>query len=346
MFNKIKNRVDKELLDFISYLDKKYRLKALSPLLFESIQDFFLRDGKRLRPILFILGYLGYAPRPKKGLYTSALAIELLHDFMLVHDDIIDKSRLRRGKPSLHVKLNAFLRNKKNVKFNGQDLAIVTGDVMYAMAIDAFLSIKENMQRKEKALKKFIEAAIFTGTGEFIELLIGAKHIKDITQQEIYKVYDYKTAHYTFATPLATGAILAGASVKEIQLLTAYGMYLGRAFQIKDDIIGMFSDEQKIGKSILTDLQESKRTLLIWKAYHKGSTKDKKTIEKALTKKNVTMADLSKVKLIMERTKALQESKKEILTLTKKAQKQISSTKIKKSFKQLLLDYPQQLLKL
>ena len=224
MFTTIKQRINSELHAFCRNIDTTYRLSSISPLLFEKIKEFIVRDGKRVRPILFIIGYKGFSRREAPGLYTSALAIELLHDFMLVHDDIIDKSATRRGAPSMHAMLNHHLRSHTKVKFSGQDLAIAAGDVMYAMAIHSFLAIKENMERKEKALKNFIEAAIFTGSGEFIELLAGTKHIKHITQDDIYKIYDYKTAYYTFASPLASGAILAGASKKEIDALSTYGL--------------------------------------------------------------------------------------------------------------------------
>ena len=107
---------------------------------------------------MFIIGYLSFAKKAARGLYTSALSIELLHDFMLVHDDIIDKSKTRRGKPSMHKMLDNHLAKFKNIKFSGQDLGIVVGDVMYAIAINAFLAINEDFTRKQRALKRFIEA--------------------------------------------------------------------------------------------------------------------------------------------------------------------------------------------
>ena len=114
---------------------------------------------------MFVVGYLGFAKKPARNLYASALAIELLHDFMLVHDDIIDKSDTRRGKPSLHQVLNHYLKDPPEaIKFNGQDLAIVLGDIVYALAIHAFLSIKENPQRKDQALRKLIEATVYTAS--------------------------------------------------------------------------------------------------------------------------------------------------------------------------------------
>lgn len=344
MLDSIKNKIETGLVKFAQDIDRTYSLTKISPILFSCIKDFILRDGKRIRPILFITGYLGFAKRPARGLYTSAIAIELLHDFMLVHDDIIDKSDMRRNRPSMHALMNGHLKKLKDIKFSGQDLAIVIGDVMYATAIHAFLSIHENMERKERALKKFIEAAIYTGGGEFIELLDGAKDIRYIKKETIYKIYDYKTAYYTFSCPLSTGAILAGAEKKEIDKLFEYGIYLGRIFQIKDDILGMFSEESKIGKSSLTDLKEAKKTLLIWFAYNNSSPKNKSMIRQILTKEKVARADLLQMRQLISDSGALDYAKKEISGITAKADALLSGSRMRPKYKKILTEYTKKIL--
>lgn len=344
MFAKIKSKIDRELVKFIRDIDSFYSLNRISSLLFKSIKDFILRDGKRVRPILFVVGYLGFARKPAIGLYTSALSIELLHDFMLVHDDIIDKADTRRNRPSMHRMLDNYLKGFKDIKFNGQDLAIVAGDIMYAMSIRAFLSIKENMERKERALKKFIEAEIYTSSGEFLELMYSINDIAKITKESIYKVYDYKTAYYTFVCPLSLGAILAGAPQRQLKIITDYGMCVGRAFQIKDDILGMFSEEKEIGKSSITDLKEAKKTLLIWHAYNNADTKNKSTIKRILSKKNVTTGDLLVMRKAILESKSLSYAQKEITGLFKKSQNIISSSRMKPQYKAALHNYAQEIL--
>ena len=293
------------------------------------------------------MGYLGFAKKSASGLYASAASFELLHDFLLVHDDIIDKSDTRRGKPSMHKMFNNYLaKYNRNIKFSGQDLAIVAGDVIYAASIQAFLSIKEDIARKEKALKNFIEATIFTGSGEFIELLCGIKDIEKISKQDIYRIYDLKTARYTFSSPLCSGAILAGARNEEIQKLTQYGIYLGRAFQIKDDILGMFADEEKIGKSTLTDLQEAKKTLLIWYAYHHSSWKNKLTIKNTLSKERANNSDLLNIRKITISSGALDFAEKELSKLIKKSDNLLASSGMNSKYKTLLSGYSREILNL
>lgn len=345
MLKKIKNRIEKELVIFATGIEKTYGLNRISPFLFKNIKGFLLRKGKRVRPILFVIGYLGFSKKQAGGLYTSALSMELLHDFMLVHDDIIDKSDTRRGKPSMHKQLNNYLAKYKGAKFNGQDLSIVVGDVMYAMGLDAFLEIKENKERKEQALKQLIKAVLYTGGGEFIELLYGIKEISKIQKQDIYKIYDYKTAYYTFASPLAIGAILAGASQHEAEKLIQYGISLGRAFQIKDDLLGMFSRENEIGKSNLTDLQEAKKTILIWYAYTHSDKKDKFEITKILAKSKADKNDLLKMRRIISSSGALNYAKQEISDSISTAQISIASSKMKAKYKSFLDEYSGEILK-
>lgn len=344
MISEIKNRIEKELPHFITTFNKRYYIQKISPLLFEIIKDFIMRSGKRIRPILFVVSYQGFSKKNSHGLYSSAIAIELLHDFMLVHDDIIDKSDMRRNKPSMHAMLNKHLVQYPQAKFNGQDLSIVVGDIMYAMAIDAFLSINEQSQRKEKALKAFTQAAAFTGAGEFIELLAGIKSLDKINSSDIYKIYDYKTARYTFCAPLITGAILAGANKKNIDILERFGIYLGRAFQIKDDILGIFGDSKKTGKSILSDLQEAKKTLLIWYAYRHGTTDNKKTIKNIFSQKKIGLDELNTMKDIIQKTGSLDYAKNEVKHYFQKAQTILRFSALKPLYKNCLLSYLEQLL--
>ncbi len=325
-------------------IDKTYSLNSISPLLYKNINNFARRKGKRLRPFLFAISYLGFAKKIAAGLYKSAVSFELMHDFLLIHDDIIDKSATRRGKPSMHEMLNKFLTNHKNIKFSGQDLSIVTGDIVCAISINSFLAIKEDAKRKEQALKKFIEAITYTACGEFIELLYGIKKINEITKDDIYKIYDLKTADYTFASPLACGAILAGADKKQVHKLYNYGMLLGRAFQIKDDILGLFSPQTKTGKSCLTDLQESKKTVLIWYAYNNSSKKDRAEIKRIFSKKKASTADLLKIRKIITASGALDYAKEEILTLIKKADALIKTLRMREKYKTVLNTYLKEIL--
>ena len=345
MFVKIKSLIEQELANYVRAIDKLYTLNRLSPILFKNIKEYILRDGKRIRPILFCIGYRGFSEKVPAGLYRSALSLELLHDFMLVHDDIIDKSDTRRGKPAMHALLKKYLTKDKKAKFSGQDLALIIGDVMYAMALDSFLAVKENPLRKEAALKKLISAALYTGSGEFIELLLAIRPIEQVTLKDIYKIYDYKTANYTFASPLTMGSALAGAKASQTKRLFSYGILLGRAFQIKDDIIGTFGEEKDTGKSNLTDIKEAKRTLLIWYAFNHACKKDRLAIKRIMERKSSNNAELQRIRKIIIQSGSLAYAENQIEYLFSKAKKQLNGLKMNARYKQALDNFSQKILK-
>ncbi|MCQ9205808.1 MAG: polyprenyl synthetase family protein [Omnitrophica bacterium] len=326
---------------FLKSVDKIYSLGKSSPLLFNNLKKFTLNPGKRIRPILFVAGYLGFTKKAAAGLYRSAVSIELLHDFFLVHDDIIDKSDIRRGKPSMHKSFDNHLKKFRNVKFKGQDLAIVAGDIIYILSLECFLAIDESPGRKEKALKKFLQAGLYTAKGEFMELVLSLKKIQNITKDEIYQVYDQKTAYYSFAAPLAIGAILAGADKNQVNRVFKYGMFLGRAFQIKDDILGIFGTEATTGKSCLSDLQESKKTLLLWYAFNMGSKKQKNIIVKILAKRKVDKKDLSRIGMVIKESGSLRCAENEIKKLLMKSESILTGSLMNQNYKKLLTDYVQ-----
>ena len=213
------------------------------------------------------------------------------------------------------------------------------------MALDAFLSVREKFPRKENSLRKLFQAALYTGSGEFIELLLGAKAIEKVTQKDIYKVYDYKTANYTFASPLTMGAVLAGAKPGQIKKLYSYGMLLGRAFQIKDDIIGTFGKVKQTGKSNLTDIREAKRTLLVWYAFNHASSKDKRLIKMIMENKLALDADLIKMRSVITSTGALAYAQEQIKHLYTQAQDQIRGLNLNQEYKQALNNFSQKILK-
>jgi len=293
MLEKIKKDIDKELKSLPSMADRDFNLKS-SKLLYAGIQDFLNRNGKRIRPILFVLSYQGYTKRKDfsyKKLIRASLSLELLHDFFLVHDDVIDKSALRRGKPTLHRFFNSKLGVSSKNEI-GPNLSIAAGDILFALAVNTLLSFEEESFRKEKTLSLFTKIAASTGEGEFIDVVNNIKKIEKITEKEVLFTYTLKTAKYTFEGPLLLGATLAGAKKEEIRKLSRLGITLGLAFQIQDDLLDVFSSSKRIGKPVLSDLNESKKTLLVWKTYRNLSASGKIRLKRLLKKKKKTYSDL------------------------------------------------------
>ena len=338
LIEQIRKNINKSLALFLNTVKKNYKLHLVSPLLFESIREFTLREGKRLRPLLLILTYKGYSPVSKKisrKLYNASTCMEFLHNFMLIHDDIIDRSNLRRGKPTMHKVLERTLQAHDPEKL-GIDLGIIAGDVVYALAIDAFLSIDEPAARKEQALKYFIQTAAFTAMGEFIDTVSGVKSVKDVDEQEVFLNYTLKTARYTFDCPMVTGAILAGAKDEEIKKISRFGILIGQAFQVQDDIIGTFETEANIGKSILSDLAEGKKTILVTHAFSILKGRPQAEFLRIFTKKTKTLQDLETIKKIFIKTNSLNYALEAIHARLAEAQKILRGLKMNEEYRALI----------
>ncbi len=320
MIDTIKTHIEQELSQVTRTLTGTHRLREVSPILSRFIQEFVQRSGKRLRPVLFVLSYLGFSSTPARNYYTTAAAFELLHDFMLVHDDIIDKSRSRRGAPAMHIAFDEYIqKHTGGAEGSGVDLAIILGDVLFALAIEAFLAIDEDMVRKHRALQKFVETAVYTGAGEFKELLNGFRDIDSVSKEDIFATYDYKSAYYTFAAPLVTGAILAQNGEDDIRRLSYYGLLLGRAFQIKDDLDELINWGDSEAPESCDDIREAKRTLVLWHAYHQCGAAEKKALKIWLSKSHLSREEARSVHDICKSSRALTCAEQEIDSLLEEA---------------------------
>jgi len=291
-------RINKALKRLFRDIDRRYRLRKISPVLFDACRDFVLRPGKRIRPVLFLLAYEGYAKKrrtPTPGLFAASAAIELLHDYMLIHDDVIDRSATRRGEPTLHRVFDKNVRTASGAAI-GASLAVVAGDILFALAIEAFLAVREDPRRKETALRHLVATAAYTGAGEFIDIVLGHARLAALRKKDIALTYIYKTAKYTFECPLLMGATLAGAAPSEQRKLSRLGLAAGVAFQIYDDFLDTFGTEELIGKPVLTDLAESKKTLLAYAAWRRLKGADKRRFQAVFEKKKKTTRDLKTFK--------------------------------------------------
>lgn len=343
MLKQIKSGVERELLHYAtSFL--KPPLSAIPRPFAEAISQYVQREGKRLRAVLFVVAYRGYATRTARNLYRSAAALELLHDFILIHDDLIDHAALRRGGASMHAGLDALLNGQRGMRFRGQDLALIVGDMMYAMAIQGFLAVHVRPERKQRALELLTRTALYTGCGELDELLHTLQPLSAVGPDVIYRIYDWKTGHYTFASPLAMGATLAGAGKAEVQTLMDIGIALGRAFQIRDDLLDLCGAGSRFGKPGLIDLREGKKTLPVWYAYQKSNRTTRALMEKVLEAPGASAADIQRVADVIDQSGAIEYATGEMARLLKQSIAKIRRTRLALPQRDFLITYASQLL--
>ncbi|MGC8608491.1 MAG: polyprenyl synthetase family protein [Thermoplasmata archaeon] len=290
-----RKRIDAEIMNYfnIKYSEVK---DDLSKTAIELIREFTINGGKRLRPIFMILGHNLFA-NEDESIFRASISIELAQSYLLIHDDIIDQSDIRRGKPSMHVAIQRkLLGNGRESRRLAEGLAIVAGDLAEAYAHESLLSSgfrSSDVVRADLELSRTIET---TGYGQFLDIM--SADLDNFCMNDLMRLHLWKTAKYTLEGPLSMGAILSGTR-EDIFPLKSYGKLLGIAFQLKDDILGLFGDEKTIGKSIFSDVNEGKKTLLMLKAIEFSGQSDKKFIIESLKTGNITRDDFEKLKKIV-----------------------------------------------
>ncbi len=230
-------------------------------------RDYVLRPAKRVRPTLTALGWLAAAPFASavpQPVVQFAAGLELLHTFMLVHDDVADRAPARRGGPTLH-------------RLLGENEAVVLGDHLYARAVEAMATV--DSPAAAQTLRYVLEVCRHTAAGQYLDLVTTRAPLSRVTLFRTLKVAELKTARYGFVAPLACGAMLAGAPEPLLDLLKRAGRHAGLAYQLRDDLIGLFGDDRVAGKDGGGDFLEGKRTFPVVAAWTRADDAGRAELE-------------------------------------------------------------------
>ncbi len=315
------NQVNKEIQIILQKWKKE--VSEIHPRLLPFIDAFTKAciGGKRIRGFLVKKGFDLVSAIEHKDILKVAAAVEIMHTAILVHDDIIDKSPLRRGKPSLY---KTFGENHYALS-----QAISIADAGFFLAIQEVTRSLFLPEQKIKAIEYFTNSMKLTTLGELLDVSLSKKKGKD--EQDIITVDLLKTAQYTFVSPLQIGAILGGGNEDMLKILALFGENIGIAFQIQDDILGVFGNEEKLGKSVYSDVQEGKNTFLISYALSHANKEQKKLLEQHYGLGSVTPEIFQNIKDVFEDTRSLAYSKKKGLEYMNAAKDCISNSMIKKT---------------
>ncbi len=313
------------------------------------------RGGKRVRGALISLGYelglnsngiassshfakLRGTPR-NDNILRAAVAYEIFQAAILAHDDIIDKSLLRRGKPSLYSRLGG--------GHAGISKAICLGDIGFFLAFQLMAKTKFSDEAKNRALAVFSKTMLETGIGELLDvelskippnppLIKGDKG--GFLYDDIITVYKYKTAYYTITGPLLIGSILGRAEDDRQDAIKIFGRNLGIGFQIQDDINDIFSDRTHLGKEVGGDIRTGKQTLLYIYASEHADGQQKKILEKYYGNPMIGRAEIEEVKKIFEESGALEYASGEAGRYAERARKSINKITKSDDFRKLLFE--------
>ncbi len=334
--------IDKTISEFFSKKDREIELNLTNNLL-EELKKFCLRPGKRLRPLLLILSYIGFSnagqEKQYKDILNLAAGVELMHSFLLIHDDIIDKAEMRRGDKSFHIICKEKFKNQTYNKRIGEDIALVIGDILFSMVLKIIAKSRVNLKIKNLFLENFSKCYELTGWGQILDSI--SSHSKKIkTNIKIsYKISTYKTAYYTIFYPMLMGYILTGKNnPKTIKKIKDFALPFGIGFQIRDDVLGIFGDKFKTGKSDISDIIEAKFTLLVNTVLNLLKGKNRAGFIKLFYKEKKSSQDIEKIKNIMQKSGCLEKSLKEINQLFNRASENLNKLNIGKNEKEILND--------
>lgn len=215
--------------------------------------------GKRIRPLLMLLGYNLYKD-DVQAIMNNALALETYHNFTLLHDDLMDKSDMRRGNPTVHKKWN-------------DNTAILSGDTMLIMAYQLFNQGISN----EAALTAFIDATLGVCEGQQYDIDFESRN--DVTEDEYMEMIRLKTS-LLLGYALKIGALLGGADEEDVQNLYTFGEKMGLAFQLQDDLLDVYGNPEEFKKKLGGDIVVNKKTFMLINAYQKANPEQKAELDK------------------------------------------------------------------
>jgi geranylgeranyl diphosphate synthase type II len=228
--------------------------------------------GKRFRPALVLGTYRHLGNSDLSDAVEVATAVELLHTAILLHDDVIDRDTIRRGCPNLVGTFSARAAREGagqgDAELWGQASAILAGDLLLHAAQGMIARLPIDHGRRIALLDLLDRCVFVTAAGELSDVAFST-HVIQPGFIEVLEMAEWKTASYSFVGPLQAGAILAGASPSELHTLESFGRLIGIAFQLRDDLLGVFGDESETGKSVSSDLRSGKLTPMI--AYARGT---------------------------------------------------------------------------
>ncbi|MFJ9440709.1 polyprenyl synthetase family protein [Kitasatospora sp. NPDC101235] len=310
----VRTRVNAALATFMD--GQSVLLAKISPQLVpaaDALRDFLLDGGKRLRPAFCYWGWRG-AGGPAGGaggdaIANAAAALELLQASALVHDDLMDRSDTRRGLPSVHRRFEALHRDsgwRGDREQYGASAAVLLGDLLLIWCDELFLRCGLEPAAVLAAKPVFDLMRTEVMVGQYLDVLepVAGDSTDEGALERAQTVLHYKSAKYTIERPLQVGALLAGAGPELVEAYGAFGLPLGEAFQLRDDLLGVFGDPAVTGKPAGDDLREGKRTLLVAHAMRGLSAADARYLDERLGAPDLAAPEVAELRELVARSGA------------------------------------------
>ncbi len=304
--------------------------------------------GKRIRGAMIKLGEQIASHGNSNNYLPIAVGYELFQTAVLIHDDIIDRGTTRRGKETIHINSAKRIKSSQgdrisdeNADYYGVSRALCIGDYGFFIAYQFLAKCALEDSILVKVYKLYSQILTLTCEGEIMDTILPFDRISildnyDDYRDTVFQIYEYKTAWYTLAGPLMLGAICGGANNELISILKSIAIPLGIAFQIKDDLLGIYSNDEMLGKTVLSDIREDKQTLLLGVAYKNANEEQRELLDKYYGKKDADKDDLREVQRLFEETGAKEYAENEIRRLSDCSKKLIHNDLIDKEYQFIL----------
>jgi geranylgeranyl diphosphate synthase type I len=276
--------------------------------LIDGVAQLMTHGGKRLRPALVYYSYRALGGESDAAVLPLALATEFLHTYLLIHDDIMDHAETRRGLASAHARFRELHRERGwrgDATEFGAAVAILLGDLAHTWAVELFSGVPVEGPRAAELTRCFSAMCQEVIGGQYLELLVASRRESEqADEEELLSVLRLKSGRYTAERPLQLGGILAEAEPGTLAALARFGGAVGEAFQLQDDLLGMFGDPKKVGKPVGADLTEGKFTFLIFHALKTASPEERQALTAALGRPDLPAGEVLRVQRILEATGA------------------------------------------
>ncbi|GHE42423.1 polyprenyl synthetase family protein [Streptomyces capitiformicae] len=272
----------------------------------ECLRDFLAVGGKRLRPVLCVTGWqaAGGTGIPETVIKAAA-SLEMFHTFCLVHDDIMDDSGSRRGAPTVHCRLarrHGHGRSASAAERVGTSGAILVGDLALAWSDELLHTAGLTPRQLDAVLPLIDDMRSEVMYGQYLDVTAAGRLTADVEQA--LHIVRYKTAKYTVERPLHIGAALAGAPLAMHEALSAYALPVGEAFQLRDDLLGVFGAPEMTGKASLDDLREGKHTVLVALALQRADARQQRVLRTLLGTPRLDAAGADRIRELLTATGA------------------------------------------
>ena len=335
------SQVDTEIAEFLASRDPILAAIADDAAAFTNFSRYLLSGGKRFRARFCIAGWqatsTGSEPHEERAVLTLSAALEVFHAAALVHDDIIDNSDTRRGMPASHIRF-ASVHSQGGFAGRadtfGRAGAILHGDLLLGWSdelVDSALDLLDDRRRSRSTRAEFNRMRTEVTVGQYLDILeenAWPTVPESETLRRAERVMTFKSAKYSVEAPLALGALVAGASPEQVDSLRRFGLPLGLAFQLRDDVLGVFGDAAVTGKPAGDDLREGKRTVLVALARQGMSESRRAAFDRALGDPDLDDDAIGDLQRQIESSGALESAERSIESYTSDAIRALRSAEL------------------